>query len=154
MQEKKSCLATLPRKSIFRIQSIHTGIFCHVFCMTFWCQTWKSFEFNLLSFEARTKITWAPANLHDCYSEQHVVPKKRIYKWFNSNFFYSCDCPFFVNNIRQFSYFEGMAMWSVCTLLFVQTVNSNFFAFLLPVLTFDFLFWTLPVRLIPFANWD
>lgn len=51
--------------------------FLSCFCMTFWCETWKSFEFNLLSFEARTKMTWVPANLHDCYSEQHVEPSKK-----------------------------------------------------------------------------
>lgn len=111
--------------------------FLSCFCMTFWCETWKSFEFNLLSFEARTKITWVPANLHDCYSEQHVEPsKKSIYEWFNSNFFYSCDCPFFVET--TLANFHIFRVWRCGQCAFC------FFAFSLPILTFDFYFWNLP----------
>lgn len=106
-------------------------------CMTFWYQTWKSFEFNLLSLGeqktwASSKFAWLP------FQTAHTTRKKKNYKRFNSNFFYSCVCPFFTAHLQNFHILRYSDVWLVCFFTFYSTASIHFFAFCVPILPFDF----------------
>lgn len=136
--KKTSCLATLPRNSIFSIQSIHTSIFCHVFAWHFDARHEKAL--NLIFYRSKRERKWHEFQqicMIAIPSSTSNRAKKSIYKWFNSNFFYSCDCPFFVET--TLANFHIFRVWRCGQCAFC------FFAFFLPILSFDFYFRTLPV---------